>query len=125
MTTYARFVSLSSRTVGEQLFQELLRICPEGRSGKTFACKLAESDPRTGTIINLLASEGFEPWSGFTKPSPREYWLEMQREYDEADWEAAELLEPRPRQIVDGLIKEWPAPAKLVRGKIPTNARVV
>ena len=96
-------VSTVEREGSEGLYRQLCDIYPEGDfHGRGFAFTLPYDEPRTQTLLAVLADHGFQPINsavpGQTRPL---YSLSLVREYTTHDFEEAELLRPVPLVYYD------------------------
>lgn len=102
MQRVIKFPSVSEKEIGANVFEELVRIYPEGKqtnlaSYDRFDFTLPEDDPRAQALLECLARRGFRPWNKLRKQQPDEFFMQIVRAYDASDFEQAAYLEPRPR----------------------------
>src|ERR1051325_3809164 len=88
----------------EQLIEELRAIVPEGQwFPKTFGMRLPEDDERVGVVLGKLKAAGMRPWDrklGRDRVAS-EFRIERIREYERADLESCDLLQPWPQEIIE------------------------
>jgi hypothetical protein len=102
MKVFARILVLFRDGVGDDLFEKLLNVFPEGRGGSNghaFNAVLPQDDERTVQLMATLERAGYSRWTDLSRPIDRskEFWLELLRRYEEAELAACELLEVSPR----------------------------
>lgn len=95
MRTLVKF-GLFPDEVGNQAYQEILKIYPEGDKGHYINFALFEDDPRVPAALGCLERYGFNPWEGFVKREPNELRIRLERVYDEEDYEGASYFVPKP-----------------------------
>lgn len=88
------------RLVGDALFGRLCALYPEGGRHDYFRFSLTDDDPRTGAIFDALEREGWRPQNSLCERE-RVFQVTARREYDPADWAAAEYLRLQPRRKVE------------------------
>lgn len=89
------------KQVGAEVFADLVRIFPAGNESPrhdVFKSFLPLNDPRITDIVDRLAKAGFRPRTNRFEMLNRErqYWLDLDREYDDADLKHCEYLQLMP-----------------------------
>lgn len=84
---------LSESAADVRLCNELVTVYPEGRRRGAFDAVLANGDERLLAIVDSLGRSGWYPkqFEGGTIDS-KKFLLSVEREYDQTDWDACELL---------------------------------
>lgn len=101
MITY-KFISVLGKDAGPQAIAGLRKIYPDGRDNpRIYSVKVAEADPRGQQLLDYLASRGFTVWDTRQTRRADEFALYFERAYDQADFEAARLMEVSPEPYVD------------------------
>ncbi len=98
MKVFACVAGIHPSVYPKRLVDSLLTVYPEGlgRDG-WFSFRLPKDDPQVRRMLEILQSAGVTPDRPFVLPKrPGEFWFRLHREYDEADVQAAGLLEVIP-----------------------------
>src|SRR5438128_619471 len=103
MRMITRIPGIFRKEVGDEVFADLVQIYPPGDASPqhhVFKCFLPSDDPRVAQVVNRLAEAGLEPWTDHfrDREKGKEYSLNLQREYDDADLAECQYLELMPFQ---------------------------
>src|SRR5262245_41151545 len=116
MRTVVRIPGVFAEGTGKEVFEDLVRIFPEGRNNKSVGCVRPADDDRVRAFMDRLARAGFHPWKDPFQPRrPNEYALYVDRYFEQEDYESASYFVPLPSVYFDGLTKDWPGPLRLER----------
>jgi hypothetical protein len=111
-----RIQSIFPEMVGEDAFNELLRIYPQGRTLRSFDCTLPADDPRLQSITKILADADLRPWLNRMHERQRgEYTLYRIRTFEPADYAAAEYFTVGAAPTIEGLFRTPDGRIKLRR----------
>lgn len=118
MRTIVRIPSILRSTLGEALYQSLRAVYSQESGDRGFTCILPDTDARVLQVLSLLKDAGFEPWrNDFRKRQQHEFWLELDREYEEGDFVGINFVCPMPKYFWDGLWRSPDGYIELDRGQ--------
>lgn len=110
MKTIATIGTIFGDDVGSELFGRMIAIYPEGENGPaTFRLSLPVEDRRTKDILRELQRAGCSNWPGSKAKYDGKtcFRFDLHREYEEADYRAADYLWLYPEShIVGGYVPE-------------------
>jgi hypothetical protein len=91
-------LSIDRSDVGGDIFSELVAIFPQGirrANAIIFSATMMADDPVLVQLQRTLAESGFIPWEDTSRGRirSREYSFDLRRHYDQADIQAASMLE--------------------------------
>ena len=96
--------TIFEKDVGEGVFERLEKIFPEGvrmaSAGhtRTFDCSVVADSEPAQDILCVLERSGMKAKTGGRTKKGKEFRYEIKREYEPADWEVCEVLDPRPTE---------------------------
>ena len=96
MKTLIKLLGINPQEVGQENYDHLITLYPEGASPRSFTCELFEDDIRLHQILEFLHTHGCTPWKGFVEIQPGQFWMRAERVYEQADYEQAAYFVPRP-----------------------------
>ena len=103
MKTKYKIDSLFRDDLGDELFNQLCAIYPEGcADGQSFYSALAREDPRVEVLLDTLRSHGYEPGSFQPSGHDKTFMMEVLRTYDVKDYQEAAYLVPYPEVTFHG-----------------------
>jgi hypothetical protein len=113
MTEIVKILGVMPNNVDAVVYRRLCEIYPEGRitiigffgrEVEHFECMLPKEDPRLFEVLAVLEKAGLVSTVGESRRAvSRKLSLQLDREYDVAEYESASLLELQPRQRIEGL----------------------
>ena len=106
MKTIYNIHSFYAPEVGQELFDEISAVYPEGRiNPRSFVSRLPKEDPRTIVAMRIMEEHGYKIRNQYEEfdPSQKYYDLQITREYSSRDLDQIAYLVPTPKTMAGAL----------------------